>query len=131
MWNPLRRTRDAAGSTREKGAAGEAYAVRFLRGQGFRILARNYRCRLGEIDVVAREGDVLCFVEVKTRGGDLFGTPLEAVTAHKQGQILKAAQDYLIRHRHAECACRFDVVSVRVSPEGAYSATLTRDAFRV
>ncbi|MGH7433691.1 MAG: YraN family protein, partial [Candidatus Methylomirabilales bacterium] len=76
---------------RAVGIEGEAVARRFLEDLGFRIVEENFSCPLGELDLIAEEGDVLVFVEVKTRRSALFGTPAEAVHARKQRQILRVA----------------------------------------
>ena len=131
MWNPLRRRLSAGRiTTAETGTAGEDAAAALLENAGFRILERNYRCRLGEVDIIAMDGDCLCFVEVKTRRSERCGTPAEAVTFRKRAQIMKASQHYLAFRGNHTGDCRFDVVSVAASTDGAYSATLTRDAFR-
>ncbi|HSL92513.1 MAG TPA: YraN family protein [Candidatus Limnocylindrales bacterium] len=101
------------GSTREAGADAEDAACAFLEDRGLRIVERNYRARGGEIDVVAREGDVLVFVEVRFREGEEFGAPEETVGLAKRRRIVAAAREYLRRipsdlWREA----RFDVVAV-------------------
>jgi putative endonuclease len=131
MWNPFRRQPVRTDTDNQsKGAAGEDAAARFLKREGYRIVERNYTCPPGEVDIVAREGSCLCFVEVKARSGPGYGSPLEAVTKHKQRQIIRAAQHYLVTQRVPECDCRFDVVSVERSEEGTHEVTLIRDAFR-
>ncbi len=99
------------------GQNGEEIAARYLIEKGYKILARNFRCRLGEIDIVATHEDVLSFVEVKTRTGDTFGSPGSAVTLKKQRQISKAAQYYLAEYNLFDTAARFDVVSVVIGPD--------------
>ncbi len=111
------------------GARGEALAGKYLRRQGYRLLVRNYRCRFGEIDLVAEEGDCLAFVEVKTRKGTGYGHPLEAVDQRKQGQLSRAARCYLSEHGAEERFCRFDVVSVTYSGPGRPEIELVRNAF--
>ena len=74
------------------GKAGEEAAVQFLRQHGYRILERNYRCRFGEIDLIARDGPMLAFVEVKTRRSQKYGPPAAAVTFQKQRHLIKASQ---------------------------------------
>jgi putative endonuclease len=113
------------------GRAGEALAEVYLRGLGFRILARQHRCRRGEVDLVAEEGDCLCFVEVRARNPGPVG-PLESVTVPKQRRVVRAALDYLVRHRipvTGARAMRFDVVEVHRSREGELRAELCRNAF--
>ncbi len=94
------------------GTDGERIAETFLRRQRYVILQRNYRCRSGEIDLIALDRDAVVFVEVKTRVVPGFGTPFEAVHPHKQRQIIRAAQRYLSENRLQERNARFDVVGV-------------------
>ena len=99
-------------SKRATGARYEETAVDFLRQMGYEILERNYRDRLGEIDIVAEEGGYLVFVEVKYRRDMRSGDPAEAVTPRKQQHIRRTAQYYLYSHRCGDVPCRFDVVSI-------------------
>jgi len=103
------------------GRQGEDLAADYLRRLRYRILERNYRCRCGEVDIVARQGSTIVFVEVKTRRSDLYGSPAQSVTPFKQRQISRAAQTWLAVNRLAEAAARFDVVAIRIhegkSPE--------------
>ncbi len=94
------------------GELGEDAACRELERRGYAILARRFRTRHGELDIIAREGDVLVFVEVKTRSSDVFGGPLDAVTARKQRKLGRMALEYIARSRLSGVACRFDVVGV-------------------
>ena len=94
------------------GESGEDLAARELERRGYAIVARRYRCRRGELDIVARDGATIVFVEVKTRDGGEFGCGVEAVTPLKQRRIADVARDYLVRHRLQGRPCRFDVVSV-------------------
>jgi len=94
------------------GQRGEAIAAGFLRLRGYRILARNYRSPAGELDLVARQGDTVVFVEVKTRRTRTFGPPELAVDRHKQRTLTRVAQHYLLQHRLHGVSCRFDVVTV-------------------
>lgn len=109
------------------GARGEDLAERYLKRAGYRILARNYRCRYGEIDLIAEEGGSLVFIEVKTRSGPGFGHPLEAVDRHKRGQLSRAARRYLEEAEADERICRFDVVAVCLG--GEPQMELVRNAF--
>ena len=98
---------------RAVGSRYEAEAAVFLEKLGYKILEQNYRDRLGEIDIVARDGRYLVFVEAKYRGSGRCGYPEEAVDRGKQQRIRHTAQYYLYRHHCGEnTACRFDVVSV-------------------
>jgi putative endonuclease len=91
---------------------GEDAAVRYLTRQGFRILHRNWRIRMGEIDVVAMEGTTLVFVEVKARADSRFADPALSVGASKQRRLRRLAEAYLVIERPRFEGCRFDVVSV-------------------
>ncbi len=102
---------------RRVGVQGEAVARRFLEKIGFRIVEENFACPLGEIDLIAEDGDVLVFVEVKARRSVRFGGPAEAVHAKKQRQILRVAEAYL-RERRLRVPCRVDVVAVEFPPHG-------------
>ena len=112
------------------GESGEEQACRELRRRGYAILARRYRTRHGEIDIVARDGEVLVFVEVKTRSTEAFGSPLEAVTRAKRRKVTRMAADYVGRSRLSRVACRFDVVGVLLSEEQTAIAVVV-DAFSV
>ena len=94
------------------GNTGEDLACEELERRGYAIIARRYRRRGGELDIIARDGKTMVFVEVKAREGRAFGEACEAVTANKRRTITRLALDYLLRHRLTECACRFDVVSI-------------------
>ncbi|MDH3359496.1 MAG: YraN family protein [Desulfobulbaceae bacterium] len=111
------------------GRQGEEVACQHLRKLGYRILCCNYRRRQGEIDIVAEDGVVLVFVEVKTRSGSAFGDPLEAVTSRKRNQIAKTALQYLAENDCHGRSSRFDVVGVIIQKDGKFSLQLVRDAF--
>jgi putative endonuclease len=99
-------------TSKELGEQGEELAVRFLIRKRYRILARNWRDRGGEIDIVARDGGTLVFVEVKTRTSDTFALPVESVGYEKQRKLRRLAERYTMRSGMSECEARFDVVSV-------------------
>ncbi len=103
---------------RELGAFGEEKATRYLRRKGYRIMERNFRCRQGEIDIIARRREILAFVEVKLRRDDRFAEAREFVTRAKQGRILAAAQLYLA-HMQEELQPRFDVIEI-YAPQGEH-----------
>jgi len=97
---------------RSLGREKEELAAEYLNGQGAKILDRNYYFSGGEIDLIAKDGEYLCFIEVKYRKGSSFGFPEEAVTYAKQKKILKGARFYLYQnHLREDTPCRFDVVS--------------------
>jgi putative endonuclease len=93
--------------------SGEQAAVGFLRANGYKIIARNYKNKFGEIDIIAREKDTWVFVEVKARRSESFGPPEAAVDKFKQGQISRAALMFLKENKLLEEKARFDVVSLR------------------
>jgi putative endonuclease len=99
------------------GKYGEDLACRELERRGYAIVARRYRRRGGEIDIIARDGRTLVFVEVKAREDRAFGDGAEAVTARKQRRMVQIALDYLMRNHLADCPCRFDVVSVHLDAD--------------
>ena len=105
---------------RETGRRGEDVAAAFVAALGWRVVVRNFRCRAGEIDVVALDGDTVVFVEVRARTGRGFGTPLESVDGRKQAQVGRVARHFLSARGWHERAARFDVVGVRldVDPPG-------------
>jgi putative endonuclease len=94
------------------GARGEAAACERLEAAGYQILARNYRCPYGEIDIVAADGAMLVFVEVKTRSSAAYGSPRDAVTAAKRRKLARSASHYMLTHREQECAYRADLIEV-------------------
>ena len=99
------------------GKIGEDLACRELQRRGYAILARRYRRRRGEIDIVARDGPTVVFIEVKAREGRKFGDAVDGVTVLKRRRITRVALEYLVRHRLTDCPCRFDVVSVHMENE--------------
>lgn len=113
----------------EFGRWGEEAAAAFLRRRGWKILARNLRTPVGEIDIVIRRGRILGFVEVKTRRSTAFGTPQEAVGAAKQRQILRAAQWYLADQGQPALQPRFDVVAVMPDAQGRPCCEHLENAF--
>lgn len=112
------------------GLEGETRACRALAARGYHVLARRYRTRAGEIDIVARHGSVVVFVEVKTRRGGAFGDPLASVTPQKQRRVASVAADFLARHRLLDQPVRFDVVSLEYGGDGPPEVTVIPDAFR-
>ncbi|MCU1678890.1 MAG: YraN family protein [Frankiales bacterium] len=100
------------------GRYGEDLAEAMLRESGFMVEERNWRCPLGELDIVAWDGDVLVFVEVKTRSSGAFGTGADAVTPVKMNRLRRAAAQWLIDRRPPFTSLRFDVVTVTTSRSG-------------
>lgn len=112
-----------------RGKVGEADAERWLVGQGYRVIERNVTLRGGEIDLVARDGETLCFVEIKARAGDLYGPAIASVTAQKQRRLARAAARWLSRHPWPG-PCRFDVLAMDLEGE-RWRFQLVRDAFQL
>ena len=113
---------------RELGRRGEERAVEYLRRRGYRILERNYQTREGELDIVAKQGDALVFVEVKTARSLSFGHPRGWVSRRKRAHLFRAALAYMTEMGNLEANCRFDVIAIVI---GAKKITLTHipDAF--
>lgn len=98
-----------------RGERGEALAAEFLRREGLVITARNYSCRFGEIDLIARDGNTIVFVEVRSRAGNAFGGAAASITARKREKLLKAARHYLATLQPTP-PCRFDAVLLTGDP---------------
>ncbi|MCP3957737.1 MAG: YraN family protein [bacterium] len=113
--------------TRAQGRLGEDAAVEWLGRQGYRIAERNVSNRAGEIDVIAHDGDTLCFIEIKARSTRDYGEAIESVTPRKQRKIARTAALYLAFHP-VESAIRFDVLGLDLGDDG-WRYTLIRDAF--
>lgn len=104
---------------RSLGRIGEAAAGDFLERRGYRIIARNFRCPFGELDLIAQQGEAIVFVEVKARTTADFGEPFDAITAQKQRRLARLATYYLKGRNWLRRPARFDAVSVTVTPDGA------------
>lgn len=94
------------------GQNGEAIALKFLKNKGYEISATNFRCRFGELDIIAFDGSCLVIVEVKTRSSDKYGCPASSVDFRKQQQISKAAHVFLTENNIVNCDIRFDVIGI-------------------
>jgi putative endonuclease len=115
----------------QRGAAAEELAAQYLQVRGLKILARNLRCKAGEIDLVCLDGGVLAIVEVRQRGSAEFGGALASVTWTKQRKIMRAAQFFLRREKQwRNLALRFDVLAIEGLPDGAHRIDWVKDAFR-
>ncbi len=99
-------------SRKTTGNLGETLAADYLQQHGYRIITRNWRCAVGEIDVIARDGDTLVFVEVRTRHGTRHGSPEESITPRKQAKLIKLAYEYLAAMEEMPEKWRIDVVAV-------------------
>jgi putative endonuclease len=129
MPNWFKRNWTTDKTTRKVGANAESLAEKYLAGQGLTTLARNYHCRMGEIDLIMQEGNFLVFVEVRYRKNDVYGSAAESVTRQKQRRILLTANYYLQNEKiSGECPCRFDVITV----SGQYNPQINwiKDAFQ-
>ncbi len=116
-------------TARALGKSGEEAAVRYLKSKKFRIIERNFRFLRGEIDIIAYDGKILVFVEVKARKSKEFGSPEEAVTSLKQRQIKRVAQGFLAQNNLLETECRFDVLSLSYHEKTGFQICHLKDAF--
>ena len=119
----MRSPRSRLGQRAEIAAAAE------LGRRGYRIVGSNYRCKYGEVDLIAQEGGSLVFVEVRCRTTDAYGTPAESVTAAKRQRLVRTAQTYLDERNLGDVGCRFDVVEVCVVDGQPQVSEILRDAF--
>jgi len=112
------------------GSRGEDLAVQYLKKKGFKVIERNYRCSVGEIDLIAREKNTLVFVEIKARSSSEYGLPQEAVDRFKQKKMIEVARAYMAeRHLKDDIIARFDVVAIHLTPTGP-DIELIKDAFQ-
>ncbi len=118
----------ARSEKKELGRKGEEVAFRFLKKEGYRIIEKNYVCKMGEMDIIASEKDTLVFIEVKTRTSREFGPPQLAVNVWKQRQLSKVALNYLNEKRLRDVKARFDVVAILLE-QGQEEIELIQDAF--
>ena len=110
----------------QRGASAEADAAQLLLDAGYRIIERNFRCKAGELDIIARDGEILVFVEVRSRADDAHGGAIEMIRRGKQRRVARVAACYLELAAPAFDECRFDIVAIT-----AGEAILLKDAFRV
>lgn len=114
---------------KDLGKRGEALAVALCKGKGFTIIERNFCTPFGEIDIIAKDGNIFVFIEVKARTGDVYGAPFEAVTRRKREKITKVAMSYLKRFKK-EVPARFDVISISMK-RGTPDLEYIQDAFEI
>ncbi|MBE0335451.1 YraN family protein [Paenibacillus sp. 23TSA30-6] len=112
-----------------KGALGEHAAASFLENLGYRIIERNWRCRSGEMDLIAAQHDILVFIEVRSRSSSSYGTPAESITARKITQVRQTAAVYLHMNGIEDVPIRFDMISVRLIDETAVVTDHIIEAF--
>lgn len=113
------------------GARGEAMACNFLVKKGYQIVEKNYRCRLGEMDVIAKKGNRLSFIEIKSRSGHQFGEPQDAVDARKQAKLMKIASWYLKEKKLGDTPVSFDVIAVMWKKSDIPEIRLIEHAFEM
>jgi putative endonuclease len=113
------------------GHQGERIALEVLKEQGYRILEKNFRTRLGEIDIIARHKDTICFVEVKTRKSLTRGVPQESITPAKRHKLAQVALCYLKQKKLFSQKARFDVVAITRSAQGEVQSRLISNAFEL
>ena len=94
------------------GKIGEDKATEYLKKSGFKILDKNYKTHVGEIDIIAKDGEIIVFIEVKTRTTENYGAPAEAVNKQKQEKYFKVASEYLVKNNLIDFECRFDVIEI-------------------
>ncbi|HBG92642.1 MAG: YraN family protein [Nitrospirae bacterium RIFOXYB2_FULL_43_5] len=99
---------------KQVGSKGEDLAAEFLKDNGYRIIARNYKTPIGELDIIAKDGEILVFIEVKTRSSNAYGYPFEAVGSRKKHKLKNLALLYL-KNQKKNCAVRFDVISINLN----------------
>jgi putative endonuclease len=114
-------TKDVSSKRKEVGARGEKLAADFLKRRGYKIIQRNFRCREGEIDIIAQKGECLVFVEVRTKKNTAFGTPEESVTLSKREKLISLADAYLQTLRNQPPSWRIDVVAVELTRDNRVS----------
>lgn len=124
-------TRGDGADNRTLGERGESIATAYLKGLRFTIVERNFRCKGGEVDIVARDGRTFVFVEVKTRRTLSFGPPQSSVTPFKQRQISKAALTWLAKNRLHEASARFDVIAILLREHAVPEIEHIRNAFEL
>ena len=113
------------------GASGEETAVKILKKNGYEIIERNYRTRQGEIDIIAKDGEYTCFVEVKFRKNDDFGDPGDFIDERKRQKIIKTAQYYAVKNGIYDTPMRFDAVLINAEKGKKTGAEVIKDAFRI
>ncbi len=111
------------------GKKGEGLAVSYLKKQGYKIIERNYKTKLGEIDIITDCKGCICFIEVRARNNQVFGLPEETILKKKQLQVSKAALAYIKRYKLEDKSCRFDVVSIKGVDSPDPEIKLIKNAF--
>jgi len=119
-------------NNRTYGTIGEEAAVEYLAKNGYKVLCRNFRAgRIGEIDIIGMDKETLCFIEVKTRSGSMFGTPAQALSHKKQANIIRLARIYMQNKRYMDTPVRFDVMELIMDRNGTIrDIRLIKNAFQ-
>ena len=112
------------------GKRGETLAISFLKKNGYRIIESNFRCRYGEIDIIAQDGKTVAFIEVKTKTSNRFGSPTQAIDLRKQRQVSKTALAYISQKRLTNYSARFDVVGINIKGSNS-EIELIKNAFEL
>jgi len=118
-------------NNKQLGSQGESFVCVHLRKMGYEIIQTNYASRYGEVDIIAQEGDEICFIEVKTRSGASYGDPLEAITAAKRHKLIRMAQWYLAQKNLENVNARFDVAGVFSNSFGEPTLEIIKNAFEL
>lgn len=113
------------------GSYGETIAEDYLKSIGYIILEKNFTCKIGEIDLIAKDKNHISFIEVKTRYGTPYGTPGESITTSKQYKIYKTAQTYILKKKLYKSNFRFDVIEIILNNTNSPYIKLIKDAFRI
>lgn len=117
--------------SKEIGDEGEEFAYEYLSGKGYAIIERNYRSRQGEVNIIARDGEFLVFVEVKNYSYRSYGSPLGAVRKNKKQSLIHAAETYLYKNRIRDTYCRFDVLTIFNRFDGTSTIDHYKNAFYI
>lgn len=112
------------------GKRGETLAISFLKKNGYRVIESNFRCRYGEIDIIAQDGKTVAFIEVKTKTSNRFGSPTQAIDSRKQRQVSKTALAYISQKRLTNYSARFDVVGINIKGSNS-EIELIKNAFEL
>lgn len=120
------------GFNKDIGNLGEKIALKHYEKLGYKILDKNFYCRIGELDLVSKYNDCIIFTEVKTRYSSKFGKPCESISSHKKYKIIKTAQFYILKNKLKNHNARFDVIEIVLNPDNTtFNMNHITDAFRV
>ncbi|KJS81293.1 MAG: hypothetical protein JM58_17345 [Peptococcaceae bacterium BICA1-8] len=115
--------------TKDLGFKGEAMALKKIASLGYKILAQNFRCKLGEIDLIAKDKDTLVFIEVRSKSNEKYGLPQETVNTKKQRKLRQVAEFYLMKNNLYHMYCRFDVIGIVWQQGDELEIEIIKDAF--